>query len=153
MSAEDLEQRLWDQVHEAQQKHAYFKVGAALSAMAFTVHTTQGETLDWQFLPFGVAVVAWAISAFCGFKAISLQTLIKMLNAESLAGHQGRTALLRGPARDSLHLTGAVDRDKMLMDRADQANDVSARLYDWNWWLLLGGGIAFLIGHVWRMAA
>lgn len=146
------EQRLWDQVSESQRKYAYFKVAAALSAIAFTVHVTNGERLGWDQSPFGVAILAWAISAYCGFKAIGNTTLIAMLNAENMASHRGATSLLRGASRDRLHETTPAEREVMLRDRADRLNVTNAKLFNWNWRLLLFGGVAFLAGHILQMA-
>jgi hypothetical protein len=147
------EQKLWDQVSAAQAKHAYFKITAALSAIAFTVHITRGESLVWEQAPFGIAVLAWAASAYCGFKAIGNTTLITMLNAENMASNRGVTSILRGPARDRLHETTPAEREVRLRERADHLNIINAKLFDWNWGLLLFGGAAFIVGQVVDMAA
>jgi hypothetical protein len=152
LGPKETERDLYSKITEAQSKYIYFKIAAALSAIAFTVHVTQDDQLTATHAAFGLAVLLWAVSAGFGLKSVNNGTSIMTLNLEAMAAHRGTSAILSRADQKLLEQHPYEMKEDVLRQRVEELNIQTRRLVGDQWWLLLWGGIAFLVGHVLQMA-
>jgi len=129
---------------EAVTKYVYYLVATALAAMAFTVHTTQGQALSWAHLGFGFAALSWGFSAYLGLRLVGDSTLIDRLNLES--------HLIRRGASPGVHPDDADEADKLILERISGLNRRNRVRNIWQWRLLMAGALFFISSHIARMA-
>jgi hypothetical protein len=139
----DMRSEVWKNFREAQDKHTYFILAAAGSAIAFSVHVTLGRSLSWSMIPLGVSVAAWALSFWAGCRVIAY------VNSSTYANH----ALLE--VREGSHpdlTTGHPAEIAAASEGIRKAIEFnSAKLQFWDAWqfrLLALGAAAFLAWHI-----
>ena len=74
------ELELHKQLSSAQEKHAYFLLAAAGSAIGFTLTQTKTEALSFFHIPLGLAIVCWGLSFFTGLQFIKYRNSSTYLN-------------------------------------------------------------------------
>jgi len=146
--ADDRELEIWKNLREAQDKHAYFILAAAGSALAFAVHITIGRSLAWSMLPLGVAAACWAFSFWAGGRLIAYLNSTVYANIALLQVKRGTHPDLRyrgNPeeiAIASAGITAAVESNSRMVERWG----------NWQTQLLVAGALAFIFWHVLEMA-
>ncbi len=125
---------------------AYFQLGLTASAIAFAVHQTKDATIAQTPWPIGVAVTLWAVSFFCGGLGLEARNKAIMLNARFLI----LQAQLPAGYQQSPEWQTTVARMEADVEQVMQSPPVRFR---WQMRLMYLGAIAYVAGHVMKMAA
>jgi hypothetical protein len=142
----DMKSEIWKNLREAQDKHTYFILAAAGSAIAFAVHVTLGRTLSWSMIPLGIAVTAWALSFWAGCRVIAYVNSSTFANHELLQVREGSHPLLKTRHPSEIAAAGEGIR------RAIEFNSDKVQFWDkWQFRLLAIGAAAFLAWHILEM--
>lgn len=128
-----------------QDKYTYFLLAVTASAIAFAVQKTDGLKITWSLIPLGLAVLLWGLSFYFGIKnLIWVQTAI-FANYSLLQLQKG----VHPEQPDHPQLLEAAIRG---VTSALESNAKSAQFYGiWQFRLLIGGGILFIVWHILEM--
>ena len=130
---------------EGYSRFVYFLLGVAALAIAFAVHQTRGQALEWTHAPIGVAVTCWAASFACGLSGLGRRQNVLRGNLEMAKLQQGLAA--PPVASASIDMAAAALREAI-----ETESGSVARRFRWQQYLLSAGPVSYLAGHVWAMA-
>jgi hypothetical protein len=126
-------------------KYTYFLLAVTASAVAFAIQKTDGSKITYSLLPLGAAVLLWGLSFYFGVKDLLwVQT--------SIFANYNLLQLQKGVHPDQpIHpqlLEAAIQGVKSALD----FNINKVQSYGvWQFRLLIGGAILFLVWHVLEM--
>lgn len=124
---------------------AYFQLGIAASAIAFTVHQTRDMSLSEAPWPLGVAVVLWALSFVFGCAGLQARTDGIGQNAKILF----LSERIHPTLRNDLEVAEAYREWSADVDDAMAKPHARFRLQVWS---VFVGAIAYISGHIMLMA-
>lgn len=131
---------------KGQGQFAYFQLGLAASAIAFAVHQTRDASLEDTPWPIGAAVVLWALSFAFGCFGIEARQKAIRTNIQYLLALDE----VPPPYRDHPELSESIEKAKQLVDKDAQRPFVR---FDLQMWLLFGGALFYIWGHLLLMNA
>jgi hypothetical protein len=143
----DVRSEVWKNLRESQDKHTYFILAAAGSAIAFAVHVTLGRSLTWSMLPLGIAVASWAFSFFAGCRVIAYCNSSTYANLALFDVRDGSHPDLA--SNHPAHIAAASEGIR----NAVEWNGSRASSWDsWQFRSLAFGALAFICWHILEMA-
>lgn len=129
----------------AQDKYAYFLLAAAGASVAFSMQRTAGSPLSYFSILFGLAVLCWGVSFWCGCQRLRYVEAVLFLNMNILEIERGLNP--RAQTREDINLAIA-DLDPAMKS----ASEKSGRYAQWQFRLLIVGALFFIAWHVTEMA-
>jgi hypothetical protein len=140
--AEDGLAYLHKQHSEGQDKYTYFLLAVTASAVAFSVRKTETAVITWSLIPMALAIIAWGISFYCGFRNLSwVQTAVSanycLLQLE--AGTHPKQ-----PPQGEWLAAAVNGTNKTLTSNIQKAMFYAM----WQFRLLIAGAIFFLSWHI-----
>jgi len=145
MSQENLRQ-LSSQLRAAQERHVYFLLAAAASAIAFALVRTEGRALALQMLPLGGAVLAWGASFASGCRLVAYLNSALYANADLVKVEDGIHPLAR-----SLHERQVAS--EVIREAIDRKGERSEALGRAQFTFLVVGACLYIAWQVWDMLA
>jgi len=130
---------------EGQTKFAYFVLGVAASAIAFAIHSTTGQALNWSHAPIGVAVILWSASFFFGLRYLSLRQGFLHINMDLAMLQEGRF-------RPEWQGMSPQEVEEIIRAAIAKADPKMGTVYLRQQWTLFGGALFYIAGHVLQMA-
>ena len=115
----------------------YYLLAATGACIGFAINKTDEAVASWQQIPWGVAVICWALSLYFGSRI-----LIK------------ETEYMAHVARVDMALNGDdpnVQPDPQVTQQLLQWAQQKGRWKQWQFTLLLAGAVFFIIWHVLEM--
>jgi hypothetical protein len=77
------------QLRISQDKYTYFMLAASGSAIAYALNRAQDRLLSWLMLPWGMALLFWALSFYFGCKHLAYVSSTLYANIELLKVERG----------------------------------------------------------------
>lgn len=129
-----------------QEKYIYYTIALAVTAIGFSIFSTQDKALSYIQIPLGVAIIVWSISVYLGLKFLALDIITLHMNADYLrlldTIEQETSAIKKEDYNNSV---------KQIMEKLEANSRKGESLIDWKEKLLFSGAILFFIWHVLRM--
>jgi hypothetical protein len=136
---------IYRSLRSGQDKYAYFLLAAAGAAIALTVNQTQGAKLALSQLPLAAAVLSWALSFIFGCMHLQYVNSTLYANAGLLKVQSGEHPEVgTHPQLMSIASDG-------IRDAIENSSNSSAMYARWQFRLLVGGGVLFIVWHVTEM--
>jgi hypothetical protein len=130
----------------AQDKYTYFLLAAAGAAIALALQKTELLPLSWPVAICGVAVLLWGLSFYCGCRNLSWVKSCMHANSGLLQLQEG----IHPEQPDHPQLVMAAISG--VREALERSSNKAAFYYKWQFRLLLGGAIAYICWHIYRMA-
>jgi len=137
---------LFGEFQRSQVQIIYFVLGVAASAIAFAIHQTDGRPLSFYLIPIGGGVLLWSASFVAGLLALQSRQEQLRLNYQNNSARDDATA---GQFINSPEVKAILDEQMAELRRNASLVLTFATAQRW---LLFVGALAYLGGHVWRMA-
>lgn len=112
-------------------------MGIATAAIGFAFHETGDRPISWHLLPILIAVILWAGSFALGIRWSSQFAETARAN---MVIHEAKETGNREIIAQSYEFFDKTN-NRMVFARGAQQ------------WLLLLGGLAYLVGHIWHLAS
>lgn len=142
----DMKEQLAKQLQEAQAKYTYFLLATAASGIALAVQRTTGQTLGWDHLLLGLAVVLWGASFFAGCRN-------RAYFSSTLYANVALLQLQDGSHPEAPTHPQAVGAACEGVRTAAASNSASGNTWGkWQFRLLIAGALFFLAWHIVCMA-
>ena len=142
----DLKADLNRQLNEAHSKYVYYLLAVAAAAIGFAVHRSSGQVIEWTHSVLLVAVAFWLWSFAAGCQNRRYFTSTLYANIVLLMGRDGT---LPGIPSDPAMKDAACDG---IRKAAEENSNRMNRYGHLQFYLLICGGLAFLIWHIVEMA-
>jgi hypothetical protein len=143
--ADDVRLDLIKYFREFQDKYTYFLLAGAGASVAFAVTQTKGEPLAWSHIPLGLALLAWAISFYCGCRRLAWVGSLMFANIEYLIIQAGENPEIGIHPQKMEAACAGIHR--AMEDHQEHAQ----RLWDWQFRLLIIGAVLYVCWHVLEM--
>jgi hypothetical protein len=133
------------QLRTVQDKHTYFLLATAASAIALALHQTQTRGLEWAMIPLAFAVLFWGASFFCGCKYINFVEATIHVNSDLIKCNNG----IYTPAGNNLEkITKAIPTLKEIAEKhSDSANCFGKMQFT----MLIVGALCYMAWHILEM--
>jgi hypothetical protein len=143
--SEDRLLEIYRQLRTSQEKYIYFMLAGAASAIAYALNRAQDKPLTLLLIPWGLALVLWGLSFFCGCRYLmysmsmlySDATMIQIKNGEHPA--IGTNFKLAQAASEGIR--------EALSDNIKKAK----RLALLEIWFFIGGILAYVVWQLLEM--
>jgi len=136
---------LWKLEWDAQSRYVYFLMAAAGACIAFAIQRTIGNSLHWQLLIWGGAVLCWSVSFVAGCAN-------RILNRRALntVFQQWRIRAGEDPVSGTDETLQQEQLRKIKAELPGRARWLE-RWSDWQQYTLAAGAILFVLWHVLEM--
>jgi hypothetical protein len=147
MASTEDQKELVRQFRQQQEKYVYYIIALCVTAIGFSVIKTSGQSIKWEHIPIGLAVLSWAISIFCGLRFVAFTTSNLYANKVYFDVIQG----LHPEAGNHPQMIAAAASGVW---KAMESNSIiGGKYFKWQSRLFYFGIISFLVWHVLGMAS
>jgi hypothetical protein len=142
---QQLKQEIYRAHQDLQSRHTYFLLTAAGAGIALAVNQTQGAALSWLQTPLGLAVFCWGLSFFCGCRHLEYVSSTLFANLELFRVQSGIHPKV------GVHPESIQAASEGILSAAESNSNSANTFANWQFRLLVAGGLLYVIWHVVEM--
>lgn len=145
--ADEHEIEVYRAFREAQTKYTYFLLAAAGAAIGLAVNQTQNSLLTKLQIPLGAAVLSWGLSLYFGCQNLRYVASNLFANLSLIRVRAGKHP---NAGTNPAVIAAASDG---IQDAIEANSGLATRFAEWQFWMLIFGGVCYVAWHVLQMYA
>jgi len=143
---DQVEIEIYRALNLEKQKYTYFLLTAAGAGIILAINQTKGVGLDLSQIPLALGVLSWGASFYSGCCGVSLVQSLLFSNIELIKVQKG---VHPNVGEDQ---SKVIEISEIIRKAMDSQSDKSQAFLDWQFKLLIIGGLFYITWHVFEMS-